>query len=202
MFHFKHLTRGRITLVLPPIIATLVIMGLLAWTTPAQAYITVARWQTSSSEWRNSVSGAPFPSNTTSLIDSAAQKWSKPATGKNFSLVNYQNISGPTRITVSSANFAANGWPDDPGVTRVSFSGAYVAAAPLYVNNTWSWNTSCSLNQAQKQADFRVVVLHELGHTVVLNHDANQKSAVMWPDYTCKLNLTQDDKNGIGALYP
>jgi hypothetical protein len=187
---------------LPPTLALLVVIGLAAWPDLAYAYWPVARWQTNSSEWRNYITGAPFPSNATSLVDAAAQKWSKPATGKNFTLYNYQSIPGPTRVSTRSVNFASNGWADDPGTALLAYNLPYLAAVSVYLNNTWSWNTSCSISQSQKKEDFRVVILHELGHTVSLNHDPNNTSAVMWPDFTCKLNLTQDDKNGIGYLYP
>ena len=41
-----------------------------------------------------------------------------------------------------------------------------------------------------------------MGHAVSLNQDPAFTTALMWPNYVCKQNLTADDRNGIGALYP
>jgi hypothetical protein len=206
MSTLKAIVLNRFAPIILPLLSALFAFGLLATTTsPAYAYVTNARWNGNSSEFRNYISGSPFPSTATTLVASAAAKWSQPSTGKKFTLNNYQNISGPVRVSTNSANFPANGWPDSwPGVTSISYlSNGYLSSATIYLNNSWTWNTSCTLNQSQKKADFRYIVLHELGHTVSLNHDPNHTEAVMWPVYTsCKLSLTADDKNGIGALYP
>lgn len=47
----------------------------------------------------------------------------------------------------------------------------------------------------------RIVVGHELGHTLSLDHSEN-RDALMWREYTGKQGLTQDDRNGISELYP
>ena len=49
--------------------------------------------------------------------------------------------------------------------------------------------------------DSRIVVAHELGHTLSLGH-SEVKDALMWYQYTSKQKLTQDDRDGITELYP
>ncbi|MGC1375273.1 MAG: matrixin family metalloprotease [Anaerolineales bacterium] len=205
MFTLKAIIRNRFAPFILPILSALFAMAMLATvTSPAYAYVKYGRWSGRSSEFRNYISGAPFPTNATALVANAAAKWSQASTGKKFTLYNYQNISGPVRISTAGANFPAHNWPDIwPAYTLVSFNtNGYLSSTTIYVNKSWSWNTACTLNQSKKQADFRVIITHELGHTVSLNHDPNHTEAIMWPDFTCKLNLTADDKNGIGALYP
>lgn len=203
MFIVKKLARSYYVPAVLPILTTLFVVCSLILPSTSHAYVTYQRWPGNSSEWRNYISGAPFPANPTTLVDAAAQKWSKPATGKNFDLYNYQNVSGAVRVSTNAANFAASGLPDIPARTfRLSNSAGQLSSSTVYVNNTWTWNTSCTHNMSQKNVDFRVIILHELGHSVGLDHDPNQTAAVMWPDFTCKLNLQTDDLNGIGALYP
>lgn len=205
MSTLKTIVHNRFAPVVLPLLSALFAIGLLATiTSPAHAYVTYGRWSGNSSEFRNYISGAPFPANATTLVANAAAKWSQPATGRNFTLNNYQSVPGAVRIPINSANFPANGWPDSaPGITLPLFNGSgFLSSTNVYLNKSWSWNTTCTLNPSLKKADFRVVILHELGHTVSLNHDPSQTTVVMWPNYTsCKLNLTTDDKNGIGALY-
>ena len=185
-----------------PVIAVVFAVNILLSTNTAQAWKTYTRWHNNSVEWKSYISGPPFPSNATSLIDSQAQKWSKPATGRNFSFVHY-DVAGPTQSTVDDANFPANGWGNNPGLVNLHIGiDGYIISATLYLNNTWSWNTACHMDEVQKIADFRVIVLHELGHVLSLDHDPEHPEAVMWPDYnTCKLHLAQDDLDGIVALY-
>lgn len=203
MSTFKKVIFNRFAPIALPLLSILFAIGLLtATTTPAYAYIKYGRWSGNSSEFRSYISGAPFPSSSTTLVANAAAKWSQAATGKKFTLNNFQNVSGPVRVSINSANFPANGWPVWPALTVRSSSNGYLTSTAVYMNNTWSWNTSCTLNESTKTVDFRVIITHELGHTVALDHDSNHKESIMWVDYTCKLNLTTDDKNGIGALYP
>lgn len=171
---------------------------------PAEAYITVQRWTGNSTEYVTDavVGQSPFPSSTTSLVNTAAARWSQGSTGIPFTIVNFNGQVGPTRMRVSAGNFASLGFPDVPGVNSLTFlSSGRIASSLLRLNNTWIWNTSCTLNQSQKRADVMTIVLHEMGHSVSLNHDPAQTGAVMWPNYTCKQTLRTDDRNGIDALY-
>lgn len=173
--------------------------------TKASAFLTGLPWATNYTEWRtvfvfNTVRG-PFPVNAYSLIASAAGQWSKPQTGKNFDFINYINQTGPTRVYITETNFATQGLGTNNGTTIRSFANGKIIGATVYFNNTWSWNNTCIYDANQKKADFITVALHELGHTIVLEHDSNNQQAVMWPAQVCRQSLTADDKAGVGALY-
>jgi hypothetical protein len=186
--------------------AALIFVVLHSRAQPAKAYITVSRWTTDGTEWRSSfnsgVASPPFPSNTYSQIVTAGDRWSEPATGRNYMFANYTNIVGPTRVYVDKASFSVRGFPSYPGITMVGYSNGHLDYGTIYLNSDWSWNTSCILSQSQHQVDVLTVVLHEMGHVVSLNHDANHPEAVMWPDYACKQHLSADELDGIGAMYP
>ena len=94
--------------------------------------------------------------------------------------------------------------PNDAGATVIQYdpSTGYMMWAVSYLNTEWTWNRTCSLNQASKIADARVISTHEVGHWLVLEHDPSHTEAVMWPNYTCKLQTTTDDRNGAKHLYP
>jgi hypothetical protein len=188
-----------------PIAAVFYVAILLCWVTPAKAYITIARWNGNSTEWwtdfQSGVASAPFPSTTYSLINTASSRWSNPSTGKNFSIINYTGLFGPVRMYVHKTSFSNSGWPGDPGVNYITLTSGRVTYSALHLNSDWTWNTSCTLSKVDRKADVLTIALHEMGHTVSLNHDSAVTSAVMWPNYTCKQTLTTDDKNGIGALY-
>jgi hypothetical protein len=168
-----------------------------------EAFITIARWGGNSTEYVTAASlgVAPFPATTPGLVNTAAARWSQPSTGIPFTIVNFNGQIGPVRMQVGSGNLVALGFPDVPGVNSLTFSGANVTSSFLRLNSTWIWNTSCTLNQAQKRVDVLTITLHEMGHSVALNHDPNQTGAVMWPNYVCKQTLRTDDRNGIDALY-
>lgn len=196
------LNRDKVPFLLP--LAALAFVALLQLSQGAgEAYVTIARWAGNSTEYvtASSLGAAPFPSGTTGLVNNAAAAWSKPATGKEFTIVNFNGQIGPTRARYTSGNFGSLGFPDDPGINAVGISGGRVVSSVLYLNSTWTWNKTCTLNQAQKKADVYTILLHETGHTVSLNHDSSQTAAVMWPNFVCKQSLTADDKAGIDALY-
>ncbi len=202
------MSRRKIAVYGMPLLAVAYVVALLGFAQPGSGFITIARWITNSTEWASGVgNAAPFPANTLANIQTAGARWSNPSTGKNFTFFDYTNIVGPVRTWIDKRSFAAQGWPGDPGVTQVfTFtSGMYtgrIQFANVYLNSDWTWNTTCTLNQGARQADLLTVILHEMGHAVSLNHDPAFPNAVMWPNYVCKQNLTADDRNGIGALYP
>ncbi|HEX4966755.1 MAG TPA: matrixin family metalloprotease [Thermoanaerobaculia bacterium] len=194
-----------------PLLAIAYVVALLGLAQPGGAFITIARWIGNSSEWASGftagVASPPFPATTLANVQTAGARWSNPSTGKNFTFFDYTNLAGPTRIWVDKRSFAAQGWPGDPGITFITrfTTGANAGRlqfANVYLNSDWTWNTTCTLNQAGKQADVLTIILHEMGHAVSLDHDPAFPNAVMWPNYVCKQNLTADDKNGIAALYP
>lgn len=80
--------------------------------------------------------------------------------------------------------------------------------ANTYLNSDWSWNTTGTMNQAQKKADVRTVTTHELGHWLRLLHpnqchapSATELAAVMTPDFTKKWTINSDDIAAIAAVY-
>lgn len=189
-----------------PVIA-LVYVILLAWFTgSASAYVTGGNWGKATATYKvyfpeNRTSG-PFPSSTYDHAVGAANKWSKGSTGRNFTLLNYTYHTGPAEISISGTSFSAKGWAYAPGATLTyKASSGLISAGQLYLNSDWQWNTNCQLAY-NGVADTRVILLHEVGHLLRLDHDQWHEEAVMWPDYRCKLTLTTDDLNGVRELYP
>jgi hypothetical protein len=196
----------KITTIGMPVLALAYVAVLLS-PLPGEAFVTIQRWTGNSTEWltqfQNGVAVAPFPASAYANVVSASNKWSNPSTGKNFNFINFTGMVGPVRMNINRRSFSAAGFPADPGVTQLTFlASGRLASAVVNFNSDWAWNTSCTLDPANKKADFLTIALHELGHAVALNHDPNQTTAVMWPNWVCKQNLLNDDKNGIAALYP
>ncbi|HEV2852679.1 MAG TPA: matrixin family metalloprotease [Thermoanaerobaculia bacterium] len=171
----------------------------------SEAFITNRRWITNYTEYitDGGLGAAPFPAGTPGLVDTAAARWSQPSTGINFTIVNFNGQIGPTRMRYSSGNFGTLGFPDVPGANSLTYTSdnANLSSSLLRLNTTWTWNTTCTLNEAQKKADVLTILLHESGHSVSLLHDGAHTEGVMWPDYTCKQTLRTDDKSGIDAFY-
>ena len=194
----------RLKFLLPPLAIALVAF-LNFMQGQSEAYLAAQRWITNYTEYvtDSSLGSSPFPSSTPSLANTAAARWSQGSTGIPFTIKNFNGQIGPTRMRYSSGNFASLGLPDLPGANALTFtsSGTNLSGSLLRLNTTWSWNTSCTLDQATKKADVLTVLLHESGHSVRLLHDSSHPEAVMWSDGTCKQTLRTDDKNGIDALY-
>lgn len=194
----------RILIPLLPLLSICFVAVLALTTRSADAYITLQRWTGTSTEYitDNSVGLAPFPSTSKTLVNTAAARWSQPSTGIPFTIVNFNGQVGPTRMRVSTASFASLGFPNVPGANTVTLlSTGKLASSLLRLNTAWSWNTSCTLSDSLKKADVLTIVLHEMGHSVRLDHDGSHTEAVMWPNFVCKQTLKTDDKNGIDALY-
>lgn len=187
-----------------PVLSIAFVLAVALTERSAEAYITFQRWTGSSTEYVTDavVGQSPLPSTAPGLVNTAAARWSQGSTGIPFTIVNFNGQIGPTRMRVSAANFASIGYPDVPGANALTqLSTGRLASSLLRFNTTWSWNTSCTLNQSQKKADVLTIALHEMGHSVSLNHDPAQTGAVMWPNYVCKQTLRTDDRNGVDALY-
>ena len=197
------MTQKRLTYLFP--ILAIGFVAVLALThTSAEAFIAAQRWSGNSTEYvtSNSLGQAPFPAATLGLINTAAARWSQPSTGIPFWINNFNGQVGPARMVVTRANFATLGFPDVPGANSLFFlSNGRLSFSLLRLNDTWTWNTVCNLNQAQRRVDVMTVTLHEFGHSVRLNHDFRHREAVMWPDFRCKQTLRADDRNGINFLY-
>jgi len=93
---------------------------------------------------------------------------------------------------------------NDPGYTIVNYNTGtgYINWTVSYLNSEWTWNRICDLDQGNEEADARVISVHEAGHWLVLGHDSNHQEAVMWANYTCKLQTEDDDHDGANYLYP
>lgn len=121
-----------------------------------------------------------------------------------FSLTYDSSPYGPYQATVGLANLDVLGIPY-PGATWT-----YTAPGDIYningaqslLNSTWTWNTTGYFNVSMKSADVLTVILHEMGHWMFLNHPcATQPGAVMCSQPVAKWNLTNDDIQGMQALY-
>ncbi len=76
-----------------------------------------------------------------------------------------------------------------------------INAGDVHFDDSETW--TLSLNPSQSEVDLRSVLLHELGHSLGLNH-SRLNSAVMYAyfDYgSKKYELTRDDINGIRRVY-
>lgn len=196
--------RRRLPLILPAL-ALVYLASLFVFVKSGGAYVAVASWSNGSTEFRNyfpnGQSSGNFHAYTHSDVRYAGERWSNPATGKNFWISQFDAI-GPTRGTAGSTSFAAAGWPDVPGANQNNGCyGCTISWFNLYLNSDWSWNYTCTMDEAGRNADTLVIALHEFGHAVKLDHDWYHQEAVMWPNYTCKTYLRTDDLNGIDALY-
>lgn len=185
-----------------PLAAVALVAGLHLSQDASEAFVVIARADSSTEyDFSSPLGSAPFPANTPTLVHTAAARWSQPATGVPFSFINFVGQIGPVRMTVGGANLGALGFPDVPGVNSLYFNSGYLVSSTLRLNTTWTWNTSCTMNQALKKVDVMTIVLHEFGHSVSLNHDQTHPEAVMWPADVCKQTLRADDKAGIDYLY-
>ncbi|GMI96556.1 hypothetical protein like AT4G16640 [Hibiscus trionum] len=100
--------------------------------------------------------------------------------------------------------FYSNNHGDYPFYDPVDKVEAYAHAfypedGRVHFNTLYTWST----NPTSKQADFESIAVHELGHTLGLDH-SGLKSAIMYPYIALgaiKRNLTQDDKDGLKAMY-
>ncbi|GMI89247.1 hypothetical protein like AT4G16640 [Hibiscus trionum] len=99
--------------------------------------------------------------------------------------------------------FYSNNHGDSPffnGVSRALAHAFYPQNGRVHFNTYYTWTSNPTTSS---QADMESVAVHELGHTLGLNHSGVQ-SAIMYPYYplgTIKRNLTQDDKDGLKAMY-
>lgn len=80
-----------------------------------------------------------------------------------------------------------------------------IETAEQFFNSSpsYAWNTSGTFCEScyPRQVDVLTVGVHELGHWLSLDHDGSHPEAVMYPDYTNKQYLRQDDLSGATQIY-
>ncbi|KAG5224573.1 hypothetical protein OIU78_022869 [Salix suchowensis] len=87
---------------------------------------------------------------------------------------------------------------DGPG--KILAHGFFPQDGRLHYDADENWST----NPAMDQTDLESVSVHEIGHLLGLHH-SNDRESIMYPSIqigTKKRDLTQDDIDGIHALYP
>lgn len=82
--------------------------------------------------------------------------------------------------------------------------------ARVYMNSNWKWRTDGQFDQSGREADFRTVGTHEVGHTLGFDHPFAscgngmsdvERASVMNPTFTRKWYLTSNDVSGVADLY-
>lgn len=167
-------------------------------TKPALAYIVRATQYCSSSpcsvQWYR---GGSIDSVWNTAISESASAWNGKA---QFSFT--EATSSDTTLFIDLAFLEGS---DAPGVTLNTMhplDSTVITHSKTYLNAYYTWNTSGTMDKANKKTDVKTVAMHEFGHWLVLDHDSRYTSAVMWPNWTKKWSLTTDDINGIKAIYP
>lgn len=141
-----------------------------------------------------------------------------------WSLVSYYTMfdilsAGPinqTTSTIRAVNFQS-GYTTSCGNLNALLPDIPGAACPVdrnvFLNSNigFKWNTagtmsytqfydaSCSCNR--RHTDFLTVLLHELGHLWGLDHPQTITYPVMYPNWTAKQILNEDDRRGATQLY-
>jgi hypothetical protein len=118
---------------------------------------------------------------------------------------NYDFI-GPTQATVLRQSTAPPGFGGAPAVTDLRYSGSTITGGNIYLSTAFTWNTSGTMNQTNKQADVRTIMVHEFGHEVYLNHPSScggmttdEVNSAMNPNWRQKWYTNADDKAGTAA---
>ena len=194
-------------------------------------FVVVSRDEKVAGAWCTGLSGGANPwagpsANHTMRIDNASissAHWVAASNGAGM----WNGVSGLTYGAVMmngvygdfnlyATNFGAWGWPNVPGITFNYDSAWNVESWPdtshaysqIFLNNTWSWNTSGYLKQSSKNADVTTIVGHEAGHSAGLNHPGachvmccNEPTSVMNATYTKKWAINSDDIGGLHVFY-
>jgi hypothetical protein len=108
-----------------------------------------------------------------------------------------------------------NGWDaPTPGQTEYKWGtpgAGKIVGADIYLNPEYSWNEGGDLNKANKIADVRTIVVHELGHLLRLKHPNQcgpgdpmpvEERAAMTVSWEKRWTINADDKSGLRYKYP
>ncbi|GAA0809539.1 matrixin family metalloprotease [Spirilliplanes yamanashiensis] len=177
---------------------------------PAHAYCsTPYKWTTPSAvKVRN---GAGIPTPWDAILTASAGQWSG-ISGSTFRMTAVaRNFNGPIYGGSVTHGASSSHRPEAPGVTLISRNGNTITSVRTIFNPRWHFNDTGSFNQSSNppRADVRTVLVHELGHWLVLNHPsacagamtASEKASSMNPNFTKKWNTNADDKAGAAAKY-
>jgi len=128
-------------------------------------------------------------------IRTAAQKWSWVST------FNFREVGvGPNHLKL--VDFAVEfPWAvNAPGIALINlYCLNWVGEVDTYFNSLYSWNDNCIMNEGT-DADALTVALHEFGHWMVFRHEC-WFDTVMCPDWTCKQNLFDSDRDAMMSVY-
>lgn len=132
------------------------------------------------------------------VVRDAAETWDS-ACGLSLSEI---GAEGDIRIGWFSGAHGDGEPFDGPGniLAHAFFPKAFIGdlAGDLHFDNDEHWVAGSG--NSPFDVDLGTVALHELGHSLGLDHSADPNS-VMWAEYTGKRSLAADDIAGIQALY-
>ncbi|WP_212841888.1 matrixin family metalloprotease [Catellatospora sp. IY07-71] len=173
---------------------------------PAQAYCKISRWQytTYTMHVRSSI-----PAGWQSAVSGAMHQWNG-ITNSSLALWGpiWNSGTANPEFVVDRVYFPSYGLPDVPGITLGPATSGTHTHAEVYLNTNFSWNTSGTMSQANRQVDVRTIAVHEIGHANGLHHpdacgapDSAEIASVMYVNWTKKQNTTADDKAGMASHY-
>src|SRR5688500_12577470 len=195
---------------------TLLALLLLLWQLlpgPAQATDNSATWNGNKIRWN---AGA-WPKGTSyynlSSFPSASPSWASQinaaaTTWRNNSPLDlYQDTSGFTINNVSRGAIPST-WTNCPPATTLAcnqtgwYGDGSLASAIIVINHNFSFVTSCLVAPVPNTYDLQSVMLHEFGHSGMLNHTTDA-GAVMFNTISplCARTLTSHDINSMNAQY-
>lgn len=180
-------------------IAFLISILLLICALPANAYVIsdVHRQSTDNEPlvWMDSSFWNQFYSQGDDAISYSTEQWNNA--GANFSFLYTSQYLSDNRIKYG---YVAGG---SPGVTQhdyLLYDWNTIESSTTILSNGYTWNFEGYMDQATYAADVKTVLIHELGHWLVLDH-SNTSSSVMYSDWTKKWSLYSDDIAGIRAIW-
>ncbi len=147
-----------------------------------------------------------FPSGTRGHIRDAMDQWDSRTTGADFHL--YERTSGVSqnaKIYTQGVKFSRYYELGESAaqITQIVRNNR-ITFSTINLNREWDWtdsNASCEVDHDSQTADVRIVLVHEGGHTVRLEHDLTRSDTVMNPDDDCDLRTTSYDKNEVIVMY-
>lgn len=129
------------------------------------------------------------------LTDESVQIWQNVIVGQLWNMSAQQVASAGGNIIRWSNNFSAETGLDANSILAVTIrytGGPYIARAEIIVNGNNIIN--------QSESNLKTVLLHELGHTLGLDH-SEYSNAVMAANLVLGFNgLHSDDRQGISAV--